>query len=176
MSLTLYDVTAPSFLQTLAAVGGFLDRGLSYCKEAGLDPDALVETRLAPDMLPLRFQVVSVTHHSAGALEGALRGGFSPPPDLGALDYAGLRALIGEAVARVSAITPDQVNASADREVDFRVGERSVMRFATAADFLLSLSMPNFYFHATTSYDILRMKGAPLGKVDYLGAMRGRRS
>ena len=97
MTITLYDVTVPSYLQTLAAAQGVLARGDAHCQAAGIDPEGLVETRLAPDMHPLRFQVVSVMHHSAGALDALSSGGFSPPPDLGPLDYAGLQALLAEA-------------------------------------------------------------------------------
>src|SRR4030095_2418601 len=66
---TLHAVTVPSFLQTLRAAQGVLERGLAHCGETGLDPGELVETRLAADMLPLRFQVISVAHHSLGALQ-----------------------------------------------------------------------------------------------------------
>jgi hypothetical protein len=171
MSLTLYDATVPSFLQTLGAVSGVLEQGLAHGKDAGLDPESLVEARIAPDMLPLRFQAISVMHHSAGALDGVARGVFSPPPDLGPLDYAGLRAVIADAQARVSTANRETLAGLDDREVEFRIGERTLMRFK-APDFLLSFSLPNFYFHATTLYDILRMKGAPLGKRNYLGAVR----
>lgn len=171
MTITLYDAIVPSLLQTLGGVRGVLERGLAHCRETGLDPESLVETRLAPDMHPLRFQVISVMHHSAGALDGVFKGTFSPPPDLGPLDYVGLQALIAVTEARVSAATPEQVNGLVGRDVDFRVGDRSLMSF-TAEDFLFSFSIPNFYFHATTAYDILRTKGVTLGKRDYLGAMR----
>ena len=171
MTITLYDATVPSYLQTLAAAQGVLARGLAHCEATGLDPESLVETRLAPDMHPLRFQAVSVMHHSLNALDALASGGFSPPPDLGPLDYAGLQALLAEAQAKVSAIAPDAVNGAADKAVEFRRDGRVMMRFA-AADFLLSFSLPNFYFHATTAYDILRMKGVPLGKRDFLGALR----
>jgi hypothetical protein len=170
-NLTLHDVTVPSFLQNLRATRGVLERGLAHCSETGMDPAELVETRLAADMHPLRFQVNSVVHHSLGAIQGVLAGAFSPPPDLGLLDYAALQELVADAEAKVQAISPEQLNAAADGEVEFSIKGRVLMRFV-AADFLLSFSLPNFYFHATTAYDILRMKGVQLGKRDYLGAMR----
>jgi uncharacterized protein len=169
-TMTLHDATVPSFLQNLEAMQGILDRGLSHCRESGLDPAELVETRLAPDMHPLRFQVISVAHHSATALQGAMAGSFTGPPNLGPLDYPALQALIAEARAKVEAVTPEQLNGAADGVVNFPVRDR-VMRFV-AADFLLSFSVPNFYFHVSTSYAILRMKGVGLGKRDYLGKLR----
>jgi hypothetical protein len=74
MAISLYDGSVVSYLQTLGAVSGFLDRGLSYCRDNQLDPEEIVETRLHPDMLPFRFQVQSVVHHSLGAIEGIRKG------------------------------------------------------------------------------------------------------
>jgi hypothetical protein len=174
MTISLYDAVAPSFLQTLQAVDRFLARGLEHCQAAHIDPESLVETRLISDMLPLRFQLISVAHHSATALEGVLQGAFSPPPDLGPLDYTALQGLIADAERRVSAVSPDAINAAADRGVDFRVGSQTLP--FTGQDFLLSFSLPNFYFHTTTAYDILRHKGVPLGKRDFLGRLRMRKA
>ena len=70
MAISLYDISVASFLQTLGGVAGFLDKGLSHCETAGIDLNELVETRLRPDMLPFRFQVIAVAHHSLGAIEG----------------------------------------------------------------------------------------------------------
>ena len=89
MAITLYDSTVGSFLQTLGAVDGFLAKGLAHCKEKNIDPNEIVEARLIPDMLPFRFQVVGLTHHSAGALAGAQAGAFKPSGPSTA-DYAGL--------------------------------------------------------------------------------------
>jgi hypothetical protein len=170
MALSLYDASVANFLQILGATSGFLDRGLAHCNENKVDPAEIVETRLAPDMLPFRFQIVSVAHHSRGAIEGVQKGVFSPPASPAGLDYAGLQALVTEAQGVLSALTPDAVNALGGGEVVFQIGDRKLL--FTAEDFLMSFSLPNFYFHATTAYDILRMKGAPLGKRNFLGRMR----
>ena len=169
MALSLYDVSVPNYLQTLNAVSGFLGKGLAWAQEGGHDLDVLVETRLHGDMLPLRFQVVSVCHHSRGALAGARSGVFTPPSASEA-DYAGLQALVAEAIAELQALTPDEVNALEGQDMVFQLGERKLP--FTVVGFLQSFSLPNFHFHATTAYDILRQKGVPLGKRDYLGAMR----
>ena len=170
MAISLYDVSVTSFLQVLGGVSGFLDRGLAHCQDNGIDPESIVETQLYQDMLPFRFQIVSVAHHSLGAIEGVKAGVFSPsggPPDL---DYAGLQALVADAAAALSALTAHEVNALEGRDMVFQLGERK-MPF-TAENFLMSFSLPNLHFHATTAYDILRSKGVPLGKRDYLGKMR----
>ncbi len=121
-------------------------------------------------MLPFRFQIVSVAHHSRGAMEAAKNGVFAPSSGKPDLDFAALQALVTEARDELSALTPEAVNALVGRDVIFKMGERS-MPF-TAEGFLMSFSLPNFYFHATTTYDILRHKGAPLGKRDFMGRLK----
>ena len=86
------------------------------------------------------------------------------------LDYEALQAMADDAHEKIQAYTPDVVNALEGSAVEFKIGGQS-MPFI-AEDFLLSFSLPNFYFHATTAYDILRMQGVPLGKRDFLGQMR----
>jgi uncharacterized protein len=170
MAFSLYDATAANYLQILGAVGGFLDKSLAHFKEKGVDPAEVVETRLAPDMWPLRAQVVSVAHHSRGALAAAQDGVFVPPSIKPNLDYAALQALVTEARNEISALTPEAVDALIGRDVIFKVGERTLS--FTAEGFLMSFSLPNFFFHASTTYAILRHKGAPLGKRDFIGRLK----
>ncbi|MGY8662247.1 DUF1993 domain-containing protein [Bradyrhizobium sp. UFLA05-109] len=170
MAFSLYDATVANYLQILGAVGGFLDKSLVHFKEKGIDPAEVVETRLAPDMWPLRAQVASVAHHSRGALAAARDGVFVPPSINPDHDYAALQALVTEARNEISALTPEAVDALIGRDVTFKVGDRTVP--FTAEGFLMSFSLPNFFFHATTTYAILRHKGAPLGKRDFMGRLR----
>ena len=170
MAIALYDLSVASYLQTLGGVAGFLERGLDHCRETNLDPNEIVETRLFPDMLPFRFQIWSVAHHSAGAIEGVKAGVFSPPPPTPDLDYAGLQKVVADARDNLQALNADEVNALEGRDVAFQFRDFKIP--FTAEGFLLSFSLPNFYFHATTAYDILRSKGVPLGKRDFMGAMR----
>lgn len=170
MTISLYDATVANYIQTATAVAGFLDRGLAHCTDNGLDPETLVETRLFDDMLPLRFQIVSVHHHSVDAIDGSKAGAFGPPTDRRAHDYAGLQALVAETLTTLKAIPREEVEALQGKEVVFQAG--SVKIPFVAENFLLSFSLPNFYFHAATAYDILRSKGVPLGKRDFMGPMR----
>src|SRR5215475_14082423 len=170
MVFSLYDATVANYLQILGAIGGFLEKSLTHFKEKGIDPAEIVEARLVPDMLPLRFQIVSVAHHSRGAIEAVKNGVFIPSggkPDLG---YAALQALVTEARNELSVLTPEIVNALAGRDVTFKLGDRALP--FTTEGFLMSFSLPNFFFHATTAYDILRHKGAPLGKRDFVGKLK----
>ena len=170
MAFSLYDATVENYLQILGAVGGFLDKSLSHFLDKGIDPQEIVEARLCPDMLPLRFQIVSVAHHSRGAMAAAQNGVFSPPSGKPDLDYAALQALVTEARHELSGLTPETVNALVGRDVTFKLGDRALP--FTAEGFLMSFSLPNFFFHATTAYDILRHKGAPLGKRDFMGRLK----
>jgi hypothetical protein len=171
MSISLYDASVVSFLQVLGGVAGFLEKSKAYFKDNGADPDGVLETRLFDDMWPFRFQLVAVAHHSKGALEGARAGVFRPPNLSGAdLGFTGLQGLIADAQAALEALSPSEVNALEGKDLVFEIGSRQ-MPFAVE-DFLLSFSTPNLHFHATTAYDILRSKGVPLGKRDYMGRMR----
>lgn len=170
MAIALYDLSVANYLQTLAGVVGFLDKGLAHFTANQIDLDEIVETRLAPDMLPFRFQLQSVAHHSLGAIEGVKKGLFQPPPPAPAYNYRELQKLVSDTQAALQKVTPAEVNALEGKDVLFQM--RDFQLPFTAEGFLLSFSLPNFYFHTTTAYDILRMKGVPLGKRDYMGAMR----
>jgi len=170
MAISLYDVSVGSFLQTLGAVSGFLERGLAHCRDNNIDPEEIVETRLYGDMLPFRFQIISVAHHSAGAIEGVKKGVFNPPSESRPLTYVELQGLVSGAREQLAKLTPEEVNALEGGDMLFQMRDFKVP--FTAENFLMSFSLPNFYFHATTAYDILRSKGAPLGKRDFMGQLR----
>ena len=170
MAFSLYDATVANYLQILDAVGGYLGKSLTHFREKGVDLAQVVDARLAPDMLPLRFQIVSVAHHSRGAMEAAKTGVFTPPSAKPDLDYAALQSLVAKARNEVSVLTPEVVNALVGRDVTFKVGDRALP--FTAEGFLMSFSLPNFFFHAATAYDILRHNGAPIGKRDFIGKLK----
>ena len=170
MSVSFYQASAGSYLQVLEAVGGILEKGAAHAADSGLDLQEVVMTRLREDMMPLHFQVVSVAHHSWGAMQGMQKASFSPPSFELDQDYAGLQALVAEARDGIAGLSETEVEALADKSLVFHLGKRELP--FTNQNFLLSFSLPNFYFHATTTYDILRMLGVPLGKMDFLGKMR----
>ena len=121
-------------------------------------------------MFNFRLQVVSIAHHSLGAVRGVEAGVFTPPDMGSTLDYAGLQGLVSEARSGLEQYSEADVNALETKDVEFRLGNNK-LPFEGGA-FLTSFSIPNFYFHATTAYDILRIKGAPIGKRDFLGALQ----
>jgi hypothetical protein len=172
MTLSLYAATIPSYRQILGAVAGLLDKAESFCGERGVAAGDILQARFAEDMLPLAYQVKSTAVHSIGAIEGVRKGVFSPDMTPPPKDFAALKARVAETIAALEAIDPAEVDGFVGRDMRFAFGDRHVDY--TADEFLLSFSQPNFYFHATTAYDLLRWKGVPLGKRDFIGRPRAR--
>ena len=170
MAISLYDATVRSWLQGLSAAQAFLEKGLAHCREQGISPGDMLAARLCPDMLPLRFQIHSLVHHSTDAVDGVKSGVFRVSADMPEVDYPGMQSRVVQAISTLSALNAEDVNALQGTEMVFEFRGRQLPFYAE--DFLLSFSMPNFWFHATTAYDILRHKGAPLGKRDFLGMLR----
>src|SRR5579863_3142101 len=170
MAFSLYAATVPSFQQTLGAVSGLLDKAQAFCEEKAIAPQELIQARLATDMFPLAYQVKSTAVHSLGAIEGVRKGVFSPDTSAPPETFAALKARISETLSALAKIDGAEIDGFLGRDVRFAFGANH--RDYTAEDFLLSFSLPNFYFHATTAYDILRWKGMPIGKRDFMGKTR----
>jgi uncharacterized protein len=173
MAVSLYTATVPSYRQILGSVSGLLGTAESFCNERGIAPSEIIQARLAEDMLPFAYQVRATAVHSIGAIEAVRKGVFSPDMSPFPESFAALKARIAEALAALEAIEPSEIDAFVGRDMRFEFGERRID--FTAEDFLLSFSQPNFYFHATTSYAILRWKGLPIGKRNFTGQLRVRK-
>jgi len=173
MAFSLYAATIPSYQQILGSVSGLLVKAQAFCEEKAIKHEDILQARLAPDMLPFAYQVKSTAVHSLGAIEGVRCGTFSPdrtpPPET----FPALHARIAETLSALEKIEPAEINSFIGRDMRFVRGEHQ-LEF-TAENFLLSFSQPNFYFHATTAYDILRWKGVQIGKRDFTGALRLRK-
>jgi hypothetical protein len=170
MAFSLYDATVPCYRQTLGAVAALLVTAETFCAEKRLPPQEIIDARLAEDMLPFAYQVKSTAVHSLGSIEGVRRGVFSPDMTPPPPTFAALQARIGETQAVLEAIQPAEIDGFIGRDMRFEFREHR-LEF-TAENFLLSFSLPNFYFHAATAYDILRSKGARIGKRDFMGRLR----
>jgi uncharacterized protein len=173
MAFSLYAATIPSYQQILASISGLLVKAEAFCAEKSINHEDIIQARLAPDMLPFAYQVKSTAVHSFGAIEGVRRGSFSPdmspPPET----FAALKGRIAETLSALEKVEPAEIDSLIGRDMHFVRGEHRLD--FTAENFLLSFSQPNFYFHATTSYDILRSKGVPIGKRDFTGKFRLKR-
>jgi hypothetical protein len=168
--MDLFEAFVPTARQIVKSGHAALAKGEAFCAEKGTAPQTLIDLSLAPDMASLPFQVFSVVHHTAGAIAGARAGVFKPARPEPGLDFAGLKALLHDADTALAAVTADEMAALADKPLVFSLGERQ-MPFVVS-DFLMSFSQPNFFFHASMLYAILRHGGVPLGKIDFLGQIR----
>ncbi len=172
MPTSLYDLSVPTFPQTVKAIGDFLDLAVRHCTDTRTDPDDFVHARLFDDMAPFHFQIEAAWHHSVWGLEAVKTGVFAPPALVGPVPFADLQAMIGKAETALKSLTPDEVNSWQGKNLDLQIGPRRLA--FTAETLILSFSLPNFYFHAVTAYDLLRTRGVPLGKRDYEGRLRTR--
>ena len=170
MAASLYDISVRSYLQSLDALCGVLDKASAYCAEVDMAPDDLLSDRLADDMLPLTCQLHMATTHSLGTIAGIREGLFAPPRGIPELDYAGFRQRVEDAATELRAMEASDINAMSEKPVTFRISDMEIP--FTAEGFVLSFSLPNLYFHTTTTYAILRAAGVPLGKRDFLGQMQ----
>lgn len=171
MPIALYDLSVRSYLQSLKATTTVLAKGAEHFAALGETADDFLEARLHPDMLPFKFQVQSVVHHSLGAIKGARSGVFEPTGQIGLKTYADLQALVADAELSLQALSREEVNALEGRDLVFRLSDKLQLPFKVE-DFIVSFSLPNFYFHSTTTYGLLRREGVKLGKRDYIGQLK----
>ena len=184
MAASLYDISVPTFLQTVRAIAVCLDRAASHCANTGADPEALVTASLYPDMAPFHCQIEALTHHAVWGVQAVQTGAFEPPPLIGAMPFANLQAMVGQAVKALEAFTPEEINPHGGKTFEIVVyqpiDEQNHTKSAwgprqltfTPETFLLSYTLPNVHFHAAIAYAILRTNGIPLGKRDYPGELR----
>ena len=170
MSVSFYGVSVGQYLQMLGATQHILRTAEASAGEGLIDLETIVNFRLQEDMHPFSFQVLSIWHHSYGALRAMRDGLFEPPPSVDDTSWQGLSSLVDHAVEVLSQETEASMAALYDKTMVFRGGGMEIP--FTNPNFLLSFSLPNFYFHVTTVYDMLRMQGVPLGKLDFMGQMK----
>jgi hypothetical protein len=166
MSLSMHAVGVPTFLNTLGALSKILDKAAAHCEAKKIEPATLLNMRLAPDMFTFTKQVQIACDFAKNTL-GRLTG--EPPkfPD-DEKSFAELKARIAKTVDYVKSFKPEQIDATVDKDVTFPIGPQKTMTLK-GKQFLLGFALPNFYFHATTAYDILRHCGVEIGKRDFLG-------
>ncbi len=172
MAFSLYDATIPTYLQILGAVRGLTEKAEAFCAEKGLTETELLSAHFGEDMLPLGWQIKWTSTHSIGAIEGVRKGSLSPDRSQPASSFAELRVQTNATVSALMAITREEVESFVGRDMVFSAPDRGIRLDFTAEDFLMSFSLPNFLFHATTAYDIMRHQGVSIGKRDFLGQMR----
>jgi uncharacterized protein len=168
MSLSLFDVSVPVFRQYLGALSGVLAKAEAHCASGAVAEADVIGFRLFDDMQPFTFQVMQSINHSAGAV-ATLRGETYPRAE-GLETLAGCKAAVDAAVAYLDGVKASDITVDPDADVELKT-PRGTMTFV-ARDYVFTFAYGNFFFHVTTSYDILRHKGVPVGKRDFLGAPR----
>jgi hypothetical protein len=169
MATELYDLTAPALLRGFAAMAAFLDKGRSWADENGVAHADLLEARLYPDMAPLTAQVQRASDTAKGAMVriGGIENVAMADTET---SFDELQARIAKTVDFITSVPHDAINGKEAAEVVLTTPSGSTP--FTGLGYVQGFLLPNFYFHVTTTYAILRMKGVPVGKLDYLGAAR----
>ncbi|MBL9099248.1 MAG: DUF1993 domain-containing protein [Alphaproteobacteria bacterium] len=168
MSLNIYQASVPAFLQTLNALSGILTKAAAYAEAKKIDPSVLVNARLAPDMFPLARQIQIATDHAKGA-SARLAGVEVPSYADTETTFADLQARITKTADFIKGLKPAQFEGGDTREVTLKIAGQE-MKFK-GATYLSHFAFPNFYFHATTAYAILRHNGVDVGKRDFIGSI-----
>ena len=163
---TMSQISIPIFVKHLNALTGCLKKTQALYAEKKYDEGTLLNYRLYPDMFNFTRQVQQATEH-ARTCTGLLAGVEAPKYEMNEKNLADLIGRVEKSVAWLNTVKPDQVDGSEGKSVTVKAGDRE-LNF-TGLDLLLKRSMPNFYFHCTTAYDILRHNGVNLGKGDFMG-------
>ena len=166
MTISMYQASVPSFVRTLGNLSAILDKAQAHADAKKLDPAALTSYRLFPDMLPMTKQV-QIACDAAKGLVARLSGLANPVHEDNEKTLADLQARIAKTLAFVQSVTPAQIDGTEDKDIVVKRGDTET--HYKGQQFLLGNALPNFYFHVTTAYNILRHNGVEIGKRDYLG-------
>lgn len=166
MTNLMYSMSAPVFVRMLRNLDGVLDKGAAYAVARKVDPAVLVNARLFPDMFPLAAQVRIAGDFAKGAV-ARLTGNEPPKYEDNEATFDDLKARIAKTVAYVEGFQPQQFDGAEARAISLKM--RGEDRTFDGLTYLANIVLPNFYFHVTTAYDILRHNGVELGKRDFVG-------
>ena len=167
MAISMYQASIPQLTKMLTNLSNILKKGEEFVGAKGLDSKVLVEGQLAPDMFPLTKQVQIACDQVKNGM--ARIAGVEPPKfEDNETTFAQLQDRIAKTIAFANSLKPEQIDGTEAKEIKFSIKEWS-FEFV-GEQYLLTWIIPNFYFHVTTTYAILRNKGVEVGKMDYLGS------
>lgn len=166
MSFSLYDLTIPLMLRNLGILSEYMDKAAAYAIEKNIDPAVLINARLAPDMFPLSGQIQRFSDNCKGGV--AKLAGIPTPrfPDTEST-FDELKERLTKTASFLQDIKPELLNGDDNRLIEIKIRQESIS--LSARTYLLSMLLPNIFFHLTTAHDILRHYGMNIGKMDYLG-------
>ncbi len=166
MALSMYDSSIPALKQTLGSLSAILKKAAEHAKGREIDPTVFVNARLFPDMLPLAKQIQIASDQAKGCA-ARLAGIDIPKYDDNETTFDELQVRIAKTIAFLDSVVAQQIDGSEERDIVLQLHETK--REFKGKDYLRSWVLPNFYFHVTTAYCILRHNGVDIGKKDYLG-------
>jgi len=172
MAMSMYGASVPVFQHMLRNLVHILDRGEASAQARGFDPAALTTYRLAPDMLPFTRQVL-IACDAAKLCVARISGVEAPKFDDKEATFPELKERINKTLAYLETVPASAIDGKEDKEITFQVG-RDKTRTLSAQAYLTTWALPNFFFHVTTTYAILRHNGVDLGKADYLAGAAAR--
>ena len=167
MSLSMYQASVPVFTQALNALAVIFDKAEKHAEAKKIDPAALLQARLYPDMYTLTQQV-QVATDTAKRVAGRLAGAELPKYEDNEKSFPEIQARIAKTLAFLATLKPAQIDGSEDRDISVPLGRET--RIIKGQAYLLGFGMQNFMFHVATAYDILRHNGVEIGKRDFIGA------
>ncbi|WP_211464912.1 DUF1993 domain-containing protein [Collimonas silvisoli] len=168
MTISMYSASIPVFKQMLTALNDVLAKAEAHATEKKIDPNAFLQARLFPDMFPLVRQV-QIAADFAKSVPARLAGAEVPAYEDSEQTFADLHARIKKTLAFIDGLTAAQIDGSEALEIVLRPGTPKEKKL-TGQTYLLGYGLPQFFFHVTTAYDILRHNGVEIGKRDFMGA------
>jgi hypothetical protein len=162
----MYDASIPVFIRTFRNLLSILDKGEAFAKEKGLDPTELAEARLIHDMDPLTSQIQRASDTAKG-VGARLTGKPVQSYEDNEKTFADMRARIEKTIKYLESVPRAEIEGTEDKAVELKTRSRAAT--LSGRDYLFNFALPNFYFHVTTAYDILRARGVQIKKMDYIG-------
>lgn len=166
MPLSMYQASVPRFINILGNLSSILDKAQAHVEAKKISDASLTSFRLFPDMLPMARQV-QIACDTAKGVVARLAGVDIPVFEDNETTLAELKARVARTIAFIQTISPEQIDGTEDKDIVTKRGEKET--HYKGMQFLLGHAIPNFYFHVTTAYNILRHNGVEIGKRDYLG-------
>ncbi|MCE4060573.1 DUF1993 domain-containing protein [Pandoraea sputorum] len=166
MSITLYRATIPVYLRGLTVMADYIKKARAHCEATSTDPDSILKAKLAPDMLDFIAQVQRVSDTAKFAVS-RITGVESPKFEDTETTFDHLRDRIANTEAFIAGILEDRFDGAESRQITLKF--KTQQTTMDAVDYLFKFALPNFYFHVTTTHDLLRAQRVEVGKMDYLG-------
>ncbi|HVS26023.1 MAG TPA: DUF1993 family protein [Burkholderiales bacterium] len=167
MTISMYEASIPVFIRMLKNLAAILAKGATYAEAKKIEPTVLINSRLYPDMFPMARQV-QIASDAAKGCGARLAGRESPKFEDNEATFPELLTRIDKTIAYLETLKPEQINGSEERTITLQIRNNTLTFLGMP--FLLNFALPNFYFHVTTAYDILRHCGVEIGKQDFIGA------